>query len=69
DVDYDRDVDLDDYTSFEACMSVLTGPIPLPEPPPPGSFERSCLNSFDFDHDSDIDLTDAGVFQSVFTGE
>jgi len=61
--DFDRNgrIDLDDYVLFSVCES-LSGPGVAP----PFS---ECLDSFDFDDDSDVDLLDWAVFQVAFTGE
>ncbi len=59
DYDHDADVDLTDYEIFELCLFV-SGPL---EPPP---FEV-CLDRFDADGSSTIDLFDAAYLQAVFT--
>lgn len=56
DVDGDGDVDLDDYTAFEACLAGPGSEL-LPE----------CGNS-DVDADGDADLMDFQVLQAGFTG-
>jgi hypothetical protein len=53
-------VDLDDYALFEVCLR-FSGP--AEEPP----FEE-CLDVFDFDRDTDVDLADFAGFQQAFTG-
>jgi len=57
DFDGDGDVDLDDFASWDDCM---TGP----DDPPYG---EGCA-AFDFDTDYDVDLTDFAAFQEAFTG-
>lgn len=53
----DGSVDLSDYVDFAACM---TGPDQGPVEPP-------CV-CFDLEGDGDVDLKDAGSFQSWFSG-
>ncbi|HOW19720.1 MAG TPA: immunoglobulin domain-containing protein, partial [Phycisphaerae bacterium] len=57
DFDEDGDVDLADFTTFQACFN---GPN---RPPKPG-----CAGNADFDGDSDVDLTDFATFQACFNG-
>ena len=57
DCDNDGDVDLDDFTEFEAC---LLGP--------GGGLSESDCNCFDFDASGDVDLDDFAEFQLLFTG-
>ncbi len=57
DFDRDTDVDLDDFTFFEAC---LTGPAA-------GAIHPACVAT-DFDHDMDSDQTDFGIFQRCLSG-
>lgn len=63
DADCDGDIDGDDYTSFEEC---LTGPDITIDPTPP-STQQSCIDGFD-DGDNDIDLVDFAAFQQGFDG-
>ena len=56
DLDRDCDVDLDDFTLFEACAS---GPaLPL---------TAGCENR-DFDSDNAVDLLDFALFQRCYSG-
>lgn len=55
DFDADADVDLHDFSAFDAC---ITGQAPIEDPP--------CM-LFDFDGDNDVDLIDWSAFQSAFT--
>jgi len=56
DVDFDGDVDLDDFATLPACM---TGPVET---------DRLCdCRFFDMDHDRDIDLSDLTLFQGAFS--
>jgi hypothetical protein len=57
--DYDRDgdVDGDDYSAFEACISGPAVP-----------YTGDCA-SRDFDTDTDVDQEDFSVFQRCFGGE
>jgi hypothetical protein len=57
DCDCDGDVDLGDYTDFEACFQGPGGGLPVPE--------CAC---FDLDGSGDVDLRDFGVFQLSFSG-
>jgi len=52
----DRDVDLDDFTAWDTCM---TGP-------GSGPYDIVC-QPFDFDYDGDVDLTDFAGLQVQFT--
>jgi hypothetical protein len=65
DFDADGDVDVDDYFFFADC---LAGPNATPAPSEPGVTPQDCLDVFDLDFDEDVDLSDFGVFQWVFTG-
>ena len=56
DLDRDCDVDLADYSEFNACLAG-----------PEVSVAASCKPS-DFDDDSDVDLHDFAEFQEAFTG-
>jgi len=57
DLDYDCDLDLDDFTIFEAAMSGPDRPIaPLGDP------------AADLDLDTDCDLDDFAIFAANFTG-
>jgi len=57
DVDFDNDVDIDDFTPMPGCF---TGP---------GDFDRLCeCRFFDIDHDRDIDQDDFDLFLRVYTG-
>lgn len=62
--DYDRDgnVDLNDFAVLVQCLS---GPGAMPDPALPATVQ-SCLETFDFDTDSDVDLEDMGAFEQVF---
>lgn len=57
DIDADRDVDLADFTTFQACFNGPNRPAALP----------GCA-SVDFDQDTDVDLVDFKVFQTCFNG-
>ena len=57
DLDYDCDVDLDDFTVFAAAMSGPGQPIAPPDDP-----------AADLDLDTDCDLADFAVFGASFTG-
>lgn len=57
DVDFDGDVDMDDFQEFEGCFD---GPgVPVPWDP--------CGPS-DTDLDGDVDLADVATFQENYTG-
>lgn len=56
DLDYDGDVDLDDFAQFGACMAG------------PGSGLEAGCECFNFDRDADLDLTDFVGFQTAFLG-
>jgi len=57
DLDFDRDVDVDDLERFEACA---TGPgIP---------YVRECCRAADLDRDGDVDQADFGRLQRCFSG-
>lgn len=57
DIDFDRDVDLDDLAYFQACY---TGPqVPWSDP---------CCEWADADIDGDVDMIDFGLFQRCFAG-
>ncbi len=62
DVDASGTVDIGDWTFFGDCMA---GPDLRPRPTLPLSVLQ-CLNSFDYDADNDVDLTDYDGFQTVF---
>ncbi len=64
DIDTDGDVDNADMRAFIACLS---GPNTAPSPPAPMT-SINCLDAFDFDMDSDVDLTDFAELAKVFTG-
>ncbi len=64
DADCDGDIDVDDYTSFEEC---LTGP-DLPIDPTPPQTQQSCRDGFDGDLDDDVDLVDFAALQQGFDG-
>ena len=57
DFDFDFDVDLDDFGSFQACVSGAAVPLP------PGCEAK------DFDADNDVDQTDFGIFQRCYSGQ
>ncbi len=57
DLDFDRDVDVDDLARLEACAS---GPgMPYSEP---------CCSAADLDDDGDVDMVDFGVWQRCHSG-
>ncbi|MCH7924104.1 MAG: hypothetical protein IIC51_01080 [Planctomycetes bacterium] len=58
----DCNTNLTDYVSFFDCAA---GPGLLPDPPAPITSQQ-CLDTFDFDHDNDVDLHDLGGFANVF---
>ncbi|MBN1491259.1 MAG: immunoglobulin domain-containing protein [Phycisphaerae bacterium] len=57
DFDLDNDVDLTDFSTFQACFNGPNRPYPSP-----GCF--IC----DFDEDNDVDLADFGMFAACFNG-
>jgi parallel beta-helix repeat protein len=57
DYDCDRDVDLNDFAAWEACMTGPDG----------GPYDPGC-ESFDFEFDGDVDLDDFALFQQQFSG-
>jgi len=57
DFDMDGDVDLGDFSWFEACFNGANRATPA----------ANCSN-VDLDHDSDVDLGDFGAFQGCFNG-
>jgi hypothetical protein len=57
DSDFDGDIDLIDFASFQLCF---TGPGVAVLP--------SACEPFDADEDHDVDLSDFGTFQLSFTG-
>lgn len=61
DLDFDGDIDLDDFANFELC---LTGPRLWGE----AAKTTPGCELLDFDSDWDVDLTDLGRFQVAFTG-
>ncbi|MBP7934970.1 MAG: LamG domain-containing protein [Phycisphaerae bacterium] len=56
DLDFDGDVDLDDFSLFRSCISGPSMPL-----------SAGCRAS-DFDHDSDVDQSDFGIFQRCWSG-
>ena len=56
DLDYDGDVDLDDCTVWQNCISGPVGPVT------PG------CEYADFDNDDDADLSEFGILQRCYTG-
>ena len=60
DIDGDRDVDIEDYLAFAACLS---GP---GQPCPPGDCPGTIPPGPDLDRDADVDLADFATFQAVF---
>ena len=62
DSDGDGNADLTDYAVFVGCMA---GPETPPDPAAPLTAQE-CLDIFDVDEDGDVDLSDAGRFQSAF---
>jgi hypothetical protein len=65
DVECDGSVGLDDYALFSDCAF---GPETTPDPPSPFT-ATSCLDSFDSDADTDIDLADFARLQRTFGGQ
>jgi hypothetical protein len=63
DSDCDGDVDLNDFALFADCMAG-SGATPTPTL----TTVDNCRALFDFDEDTDLDLTDFGDFQVLFTG-
>jgi hypothetical protein len=61
DLDFDGDIDLDDFAKFDEC---LTGPRLWGE----AAKTRPGCELLDFDSDWDVDWTDFGQFQLAFTG-
>jgi hypothetical protein len=57
DFDGDGDVDLSDFSAFQACFN---GPNRSPA--------GGCIRDADFDNDADVDLSYFGIFQSCFNG-
>ena len=57
------DVDLGDFEALADCMA---GPNATPNPTLPGVTAQNCLDAFDFDEDSDVDLQDSAAFQIVY---
>ncbi len=57
DLDWEGDVDLADFSAFQACFA---GPNRIPAAP-------ACAEA-DLDHDSDVDLADFALFQDCFNG-
>ncbi len=55
----DCGVDLEDYAALADCMA---GPNATPNPPLAGVTFQDCLDAFDFDEDSDVDMRDFTVF-------
>ena len=64
DADGDGNVDLDDYSGLFDC---LAGPAIAPSPTCPIT-PQGCLNAFDFDDDTDVDLFDFAMFTIAFDG-
>jgi len=64
DFDGDGDITLDDYAAFWDC---LAGPDVVPQPMWL-QCSQSCLEVFDHDLDTDVDLADFAGFQQVFAG-
>lgn len=63
DVDEDGDVDGADLRALDACLS---GPGNAPTPPAPMT-AQVCLDVFDFDADTDVDLYDFAEFMGLVT--
>ncbi|MCP4592888.1 MAG: hypothetical protein GY842_19300 [bacterium] len=63
DANCDDAVDLNDYSVFTDC---LAGPDALLAPVL--TDEKTCLTTFDFDDDLDVDLNDFSEFQALFDG-
>jgi hypothetical protein len=57
DFDFDGDVDLADFGTFQSCFNG-------PNRPP----KAATCGAADFDGDNDVDLADFGVFQACFNG-
>ncbi len=66
DGDADGDVDLDDYPPFAHC---LAGPGAAPNPVLSGLTARDCLDAFDTDADSDVDVRDFAGLQPAWGGD
>jgi hypothetical protein len=64
DYDGDGDVDSADYAIFADCASDPGG---TPNPTSPTT-PQDCLNVFDVDSDTDVDLDDFDTFQRLFSG-
>jgi hypothetical protein len=62
DGDDDGDIDLWDYAGLQACY---TGPFDGPAFVIPSA---DCLRGFDFDGDTDIDLSDFDEFRTLLAG-
>lgn len=58
----DQQIDLQDHDAFVGCFG---GPDVSPSPPPPATVQQ-CLDAFDVDLDSDVDLSDLAGFFLVF---
>ena len=56
DYNHDGDVDLDDFATFEACVSGPTVP-----------YRDGCAKA-DFDGDNDVDQVDFATFQRCYSG-
>ena len=57
-------MDLGDHANFTDCMA---GPDDSPAPTAPTT-TQDCLDAFDFDLNTHVDLQDFIGFQAVFTG-
>jgi hypothetical protein len=57
DCDFDGDVDLTDYTGFEACLAG-----------PGGGLTGPGCDCYDTDDNGDVDVEDFAEFQDMFTG-
>ncbi|MCB9866630.1 MAG: hypothetical protein H6816_08365 [Phycisphaerales bacterium] len=64
DADCDGEVDLADHAAWHDCFA---GPGATPDPTAPRTVQ-DCLDAFDFDGDTDVDLADFGDFAATYDG-